>query len=44
MTRELEHIQGQMKEKSKNCFRVNEAVKVYLSKVQGQVDQVLEVA
>jgi hypothetical protein len=43
MNRELENIRSQLKEKSKNCHRITEAMKVYLMKIQAQVDQVVEV-
>jgi len=43
MTRELETINLQMKEKSRGFHRITEAVKVYLLKIQTQVDQVSKV-
>lgn len=44
MNRELEATRAQLKEKSRGFHRITEAVKVYLLKLQAQVDQTAEVA
>lgn len=43
MNRELESIRAQIKEKSRGFHRITEAVKVYLLKIQTQVDQMSNV-